>query len=558
MFRPIRCEGFVFNPQVQADLRAGLTVALVGLPQCLAYAMMSGLPPAYGLATAAVPGLIAALAGRSAQVVTGPTNTTGLLILSALTPFLGANGLIGRDALGALATLTLLAGAIRVAAALAGGASLLRFLPESVLVGFTAGAGILIGTMQLDEALGLPAASAAGLRDEIAGVATQVLTKGLAWPAVLVTLSTIVLIAFARRVPRVPVALLTVAAGAAIAWGFGLDAQAGLPLVQDRSPVPSGWPPAALPDLSLDLLRRFLVPGAAITLLGSLELAVSARAGAARPDLGREILAQGAANLAGSVTGCFPASASLTRSALLRLGGARTRLAPASAALFVFPILLVAAPFVGLIPQASMAGVLLATAYGMIDRDSMARMWRASPATRVLLIVTLASALTLRLEWAILLGAGLGLLIHLARTSTPRIRPLRLEGGELVPLAEGDAPELVVLEVSGNLHYAAVERFVARVKELLPGSARTVILDLGHAHEIRFTALRAFEQLAEDLARSGGALHLAGVSPEVHELLTRSGSKLAVTAEEAAPGLSLRRAVESVTASKGSPPTSKV
>ena len=532
---------------------AGLTVALVGLPQCLAYAMMSGLPPAYGLATAVVPGLVAALVGRSAQVVSGPTNTTGLLILSALTPFLGANGLIGADALGALATLTLLAGAIRVAAALAGGASLLRFLPDSVLVGFTAGAGILIGTMQLDEALGLPAASASGLRYEIAGVA-QLLEKGHApaWPAVAVTLSTIVLLAFARKVPRVPVALLTVAVGAAIAWAFGLDAGAGLPLVRDRSPVPSGWPPGALPELSPDLLRRFLVPGAAIALLGSLELAVSARAGGARPDLRREILAQGAANLAGSVTGCFPASASLTRSALLRLGGARTRLAPASAALFVFPILFLAAPSVGVIPQASLAGVLLITAYRMIDRSSLARMWRASPATRVLLIVTLASALLLPLEWAVLLGAGLGLLIHLARTSTPRIRPLRLEGGELVPLADGDAPELVVLEVSGNLHYAAVEPFVSGVEGLLPRSARAVILDLGHAHEIRFTALRAFEQLAGDLARQGAALHLAGVSPEFHELLRRSGSKLTVTVEEAAPGLSLRRAIRSVVGSADS------
>ena len=142
----------------RTDLVAGLTVALVGLPQCIAYALMSGLPPAYGLSTAAVAGFVAALAGRSTQVVTGPTNTTGLLILGALLPYLGANGLLRPDALRVLATLTVLAGAIRIVAAIAGGAHMLRFIPDSVLIGFTAGVAILIGVMQLDEALGLPPA----------------------------------------------------------------------------------------------------------------------------------------------------------------------------------------------------------------------------------------------------------------------------------------------------------------------------------------------------------------------------------------------------------------
>src|SRR5688572_28586816 len=138
-----------------ADLSAGLTVALVGLPQCLAYALMSGLPPAYGLSTAAVAGLVAALLGRSTQVVTGPTNTTGLLILTALVPFLGPNGLLCPDAIRLLATQALLVGAIRIVVALASGANLIRLIPDSVLIGFTAGVATLIGIMQLCEALGL-------------------------------------------------------------------------------------------------------------------------------------------------------------------------------------------------------------------------------------------------------------------------------------------------------------------------------------------------------------------------------------------------------------------
>ena len=169
-----------------ADLVAGLTVALVGLPQCLAYALLSGLPPAYGLSTAAVAGLVAALLGQSAQVVTGPTNTTGLLVLAALAPHLAPNGLLDAGGLPVLATLTLLAGAIRVGGALLGGAHLIRFLPESVLVGFTAGAGLLIAAMQLDEALGLSGVALGRPPAELRTVGAA-LPQRRAVPALLVT-----------------------------------------------------------------------------------------------------------------------------------------------------------------------------------------------------------------------------------------------------------------------------------------------------------------------------------------------------------------------------------
>jgi SulP family sulfate permease len=150
--------------------------------------------------------------------------------------------------------------------------------------------------------------------------------------------------------------------------------------------------------------------------MGTLELVVTARAGGARVDLRREILAQGWANVAGAFAAGFPASASLGRSALLRLTGARTRLAAASAAVFVVPILFLAGPLVGRIPQASLAGVLCVIAYAMVDRPAIRRMWLAARETRVLLGLTCALTLALPMEWAVLFGAGLGLVIHLSRT----------------------------------------------------------------------------------------------------------------------------------------------
>jgi sulfate permease, SulP family len=528
------------------DLHAGLTVALVGLPQCLAYALLSGLPPAYGLSTAVVAGFVAALLGQSAQVVTGPTNTTGLLILAALAPSLGANGLLGPEGLPALATLTLLVGAIRIAAAALGGAELVRFLPESVLVGFTAGAGILIAAMQLDEALGL-AVHARGLASELAGVARALPTLG--WPAVAMSTATTALLLASRRLsPKLPVALLCVVGAAGAAGLFGWSSAMGLPLVGERAAVPSGWPPGALPALDPALLRQQLLPACAIVLLGTLELAVTARAGGARPSMKREITAQGWANVAGAFAAAFPASASLTRSALVRMAGARTRLAAAAAALLTLPILLFAGRFVADVPQACIAGVLFATAFRMLDRGAMLRLWRASAETRLLLLLTLLATLLLPLEWAILLGSGTGLVIHLANTSAPRLRLLRLADRRLVPVAPGESPREVVLEVSGNLHYAAVPPFVSEAERLIPPAARVVVIDLSHAQEIRFTALRAFEQLAEEVERDGGRLWLAGVSPETEALVTRSGSGLRVVPAEDEPGLSVRRSLEAAAA----------
>jgi SulP family sulfate permease len=362
-----------------------------------------------------------------------------------------------------------------------------------------------------------------------------------------VALGTIVLVALGRRFyRRAPAALVTVGAAAFAARSLGLGLSTGLPLVSDRSAVTAGWPPVAWPLLDLALIESLLVPASAIVLLGTLELAVSARAGGARADIRGEIQAQGWANLGGAFTGCFPASASLTRSALLRLSGARTRMAAALSGLIVVPVLLFGSRLIGYIPQSALAGVLLVVAWGMVDKAAVRRLWRASPETRLLLLLTFAATLVLPIEWAILLGSGTGLVIHLAHTSAPRLRLLRPEarGRRLVPTSAAEEPECVVVEVSGDLHYAAVPPFVDEVERLIPASARCIVLDLSHAHEIRYSALRAFERLADLALYSGASFVLAGVNDEVVALVRRCESALLFEPASAEPGLSVRRALE--------------
>jgi SulP family sulfate permease len=528
---------------LRADLLAGATVALVGLPQCLAYATMSGLPPEYGLATAIVPGVVAAIVGRSRHVITGPTNTTGLLVLGALVPYLGSQGLLRSDGLGWLATLTLLCGLLRFVFAAAGGTVLMRFIPESVLAGFTVGAGILIAVMQLDEALGLPAVSGAGFWAEYQGLSASIASGLRPAPLALAfAVLSVVAVAIGRRSrSQIPTPLLVVVAGAIAAWTLRLDATVGLPLISDRASIPGGWPPGALPDLHPEVIARLLTPAAAIVLIGTLELFVTVRADDPRSNMRREIVAQGCANAVGAFASAFPASASLGRSTLLHLTHPRSRAGAAFAAMLILPILLFGSRPIAFIPQACLAGVLFITATAMVRQPSFGRMWRASGASRMLFGVTAVGTLVLPLPWSVFIGAGLGLVIHLARTSTPRVRALMFRDDRLVPIDASAHPEVVVLEVSGAVHYAAVEPFLEQVERQVPPSARLVIVDLSHAHELRFTALRALEWWASDLSKRGIQLRLAGVTTEVRDLLRGADSRLEYAMWDPEPGRSAWR-----------------
>jgi SulP family sulfate permease len=531
---------------LRRNVQSGLTVALVGLPQCLAYAIMSGLPPAYGLATAAVPGVVAALVGKSDQIVTGPTNTTGLLILAALGPYLAANGLIGPQGLPVLATLTLLAGLIRLAVTFVGGASVVDFLPESVLVGFATGAGVLIAAMQLDEALGMTAVHGGNLVSVAAAFSSKLLGgERPAWPAVLVTALTVIAIALGRKWrPRWPIALSVVVLGAGFALATGINQASGLPLVGDRARVDAGWPPGALPTLDLGVWRDLFVPAAAIVLIGTLELTVAARAFGARPDMAREVRAQGFANVIGAFTSAFPASASLTRSVLLKLGGAQSRVAAAIAAVAVVPLLFVAAPLVRAIPLASLAGVLMITAASMIRIEQIRRMWPFARPTRILLAVTFVATITLPLEWAILGGAGLGLAIHLAETTHVRFELRRLEGDVLVLVGTDEKPRAIVVEVSGNLHYAAIRRFLHEIESRIPADTSLLVIDLSHAHSMRYAAFLAFEELQKRARERGAKVVLAGVSPSFMAMLRQAHSELTVYEYDPTPSKSAIRALK--------------
>ncbi len=479
-----------FSSPSARDLSAGLLVALVGIPQCLSYAMLSGLPPMYGLVTAAIPGLVAAALGRSAYVTVGPTNTTGLVILTSLAPWADRPELL----LTAMATLAALAGLSRLAIVALKAERVFDFVPEAVMLGFATGAALIIGVMQLDEFLGVPFSGVRNVVDELGRLAS-VAPSGISLASVALGLGAVLSVTLGRRIiPRWPVPLLVLLASVAVVWlDFGGLGKAWIKL-GDTTTISDRWPEIANRLPSWAMVQALVVPGFAVAFIGSLELIVTLRNAQQQHWLGPELRSQGIANLVGSVTGSFPASTSLTRSVMLEVGGAQTRWAPFTAGAVMLPIIFFGAEMIRAIPQPVIAGLLVATAFSMLKPRAIRGMLKAGNETRLLFLLTTASTLIMSFHEAILLGAGMGIVMFLLQASKPRLRCLAVtEGGWLAEDVHGSAGHYV-LQVSGTLFFAAARQLPERLAASIPADARHLTIDLAHAHHPRIAAVQALER----------------------------------------------------------------
>ena len=388
---------------VRADLLAGLTGAVVVLPQGMAFATLAGLPPQYGLYAAMLPCVVAALFGSSRLMVTGPANAISLTTMALIAP-LAAVG--SPDYVRLVLTLTFLVGAVQLLLGLARVGAVVDKVPHAVIVGFTAGAAVLIVNSQLGALLGLGLARGTSVLTNLQSAATQL--GAVQWPSVIAAGTTVLAALLWRPLNRyVPAMLVAVVAGtlAAHALAAWMPEWPRLATVQA---LPGALPPLSLPDLSIDTVRSLFGATLVMTLLALTEAVAIAKAVARRNgdalDGNREFIGQGLANLAGAFTSALPASGSFNRSGVNVEAGARTPLAAVFAAVLLVLILFFVAPWARWLPLAVIAGLLLVVAWGLIDGREIARLWREEPLERVPLAVTLIGTVTLSLEWAILLG----------------------------------------------------------------------------------------------------------------------------------------------------------
>jgi sulfate permease, SulP family len=396
---------------IRADLLAGLTGAVVVLPQGLAFGTLAGMPPQYGLYAAMLPCLIAALFGSSRLMVTGPANAISLTTMALVTP-LAAPGSPAYVQL--VLTLAFLVGAMQLLLGLARVGALVDKVPHAVVVGFTAGAGVLILNSQLGAVLGLPLERGAHVWANIVDAWSR--RSALQWPALIAAVATVLIAIGTRRFNRwVPSMLSAVIGGTVVAQVVAM-VMPDWPALVTVPALPSALPPLSAPDLHLDTLRALFGATLVMTLLALTEATAIAKAVARKNgdvlDGNQEFIGQGLANVVGAFFSSFPTSGSFNRSGVNVEAGARTPLAAASASVFLLLLVLVVSPLASLLPLAVVAGLLYVVAWGLIDRAEMLRLWREGWLERIPLVVTFVATITLSLEWAIVLGITSALLAH--------------------------------------------------------------------------------------------------------------------------------------------------
>ncbi len=394
---------------LRADALAGLTGAVVVLPQGVAFATLAGLPPQYGLYAAMLPCIVAALFGASRLMVTGPANAISLTTMALVAP-LAAVG--SADYIGLVLTLTLLVGVMQLLLGLARVGALVDKVPHSVVVGFTAGAAVLIAASQLGTALGIDLPRGHSVLSNVQAVFAR--WHDINPAALIVSLLTVTLAIVAKPLSRwVPAMLVAVVGGSVGAWVVA-QAMPQWPALAAVPPLPGAIPALSWPDLRLETVRSLFGATLVMTLLALTEAGAIARAMARRHgdalDGNQEFIGQGLANIVGSFFSSMPTSGSFNRSGVNAEAGARTPLSAVFASVFLVVILVFVSPLAKWLPLAVVSALLFVVAWGLFDTREMRRIWRDEPVERAGLLVTLVATVTLSLEWAILLGLTTSLL----------------------------------------------------------------------------------------------------------------------------------------------------
>jgi len=390
---------------VRADLLAGLTGAIVVLPQGIAFALLAGMPPHYGLYAAMVPCIIAALFGSSRLMVTGPANAISLTTMALIAPLAIPES---EYYVALVLTLSFLIGVIQIALGLGGAGKWVEKVPHSVIVGFTAGAAVLIINSQVGTLLGIEIARGTSVIDTIKQTIVAI-HQGQWRPQVLaLALITLVTMRLWKPLNRwIPAMLIAVIAGsvALLVLEHYFTEFSGIRKV---SAIPGALPPLSYPVLSLDHLQLLFGPVLVMTLLASTEAMAIARALALKRndsfDANQEFIGQGLANVGGSFFSAYPSSGSFNRSGVNLAANAQTPLAAICAAVFLLVILIFVSPLAEYLPYAVIAALLLAVAWNLIDLGQIRHEFRSGAQEWIPMVITGLGTITISLEWAVLAG----------------------------------------------------------------------------------------------------------------------------------------------------------
>ncbi len=522
----LRWRHRVTRTSTRHDLIAGLTGALIVLPQGVAFATIAGLPPEYGLYAAMVPAVVGALFGSSWHLVTGPTTAISIVVFASISPLAepGSSKYVGLAL-----TLAFLTGLFQLVMGLARLGALVNFISHTVVIGFTAGAAVLIAASQVKHFLGLDLDRGLAFHEVLYQSATRL--GEVEYAVLLVGTVTLVTGAVLRR--HLPKLYMIVALVVGSLAALLLEHWAGVPGVPTVGALSTPLPPLHAPDFSAAAIGELVFPALVVTVLGLTEAVSISRAIAAkseqRIDGNQEFIGQGLANLVGSFFSSYPSSGSFNRTGVNYAAGAQTPLAAVYASGFLLLILAAVASLVAYLPIAAMAGLLFLVAYGLIDFPEIRSILRTSKAETVVLVTTFVATLV-DLEKGIFLGVILSLMLYLARTSRPDMVPVVPDADPtsyyFVPAEDREeCPQLKMLRIHGSLFFGAVNHVQGELHRIDAENPqqRHVLLA---ARGMNFVDVAGAETLVQESRRRrrlGGGLYFYRVQQGVRDLLAHGG-----------------------------------
>ena len=512
---------------IKADFFAGLTGAIIVLPQSVAFATIAGMPPEYGLYAAMVVPIIAALFGSSFHLISGPTTAISIVVFAAVSKYAAP----GSEEFVALAlTLTFLAGVYQLVFGLAKFGLLVNFVSHNVVIGFTAGAAILIASSQIPYILGIHIPRGGGFIntwvDLYSGVGEfniYLLIVGLG------TLVSAIIIKLIR--PKFPYLLIGMFVGGFLAFYLSSFTDS----IETVGVMPAYFPPLSSPNFSLSSLKSLAPEAFAIALLGLIEASSIGRSIATKSNQrinpSQEFIGQGTSNIVGSFFSGYASSGSFTRTGVNFESGARTPLSAILAALFLMVIVLLVGPLISYLPYAAMAGIILIVAYNLIDFQSIKKTFTYSKSESVIFTATFLSTLLFELEFAIYLGVLLSLMLFIAKTSAPEVHTLafgsppgedirKLQSIRKTPLVQ--CPQLKIIRIDMSIYFGSINHIQKQISQIVDNQRIYHILIV--ASGVNFIDLAGIEGLLIEhrrLKALNGNLYLVDVKSSTYEFMEK-------------------------------------
>lgn len=511
---------------LRGDLTAGITVAVMLIPQGMAYASLAGMPPVTGLYAAIVGILAYAVFGTSGSLAVGPVAITSLLTLS------GLEAIVDPADPSYPATATLLAlsvGGILLAAGVLRLGFLVNFLSHPVISGFTSAAAITIALSQVKDLLGLSIGRPEGVTATVSALVEA--ASGVSWWTVGIAAASIVALALGKRfVPRAPVALVVMATATIGAWAASL-ADKGVAILGE---VPTGFPSPAMPEVSGSLLGDLAPVALTIAVVAYAEGVSVAKAIARRTredvDANQELIATGAANAAAGLFGGFPIAGGFSRTAVNHQAGARTPLASLLTAAMLLVAVLWLTPALYYLPKAVLAAVVVVAVAGLIDVHEARETWKTRRSDFAALAITFVATLTIGVEPGLAIGLVFSLLLFVYRSANPHATELgRVEGTREYRNVDRwpttRSATIALLRVDGPLFFANTKALEDRIADLVARdqAITTVVLDASGIGDLDASGAHLLGELDRDLDASGVTLRLATVRGPVRDVMARAG-----------------------------------